>query len=51
MNINIPKDGVAKFTDRKGGASITVRKAGQTASRNHLSPCGSGRKFKKCCGR
>jgi preprotein translocase subunit SecA len=34
-----------------GGAIETVRRQGRKIGRNEPCPCGSGRKYKKCCGR
>jgi len=33
------------------GASKTVKREGQKVGRNAPCPCGSGKKYKKCCGR
>ncbi|MBI2440773.1 MAG: preprotein translocase subunit SecA [Lentisphaerae bacterium] len=33
------------------GESVTVRREGAKVGRNDPCPCGSGKKFKKCCGR
>jgi preprotein translocase subunit SecA len=33
-----------------GDASTTVRRKGQKVGRNDPCPCGSGKKYKKCCG-
>ena len=30
---------------------VTVRRRGPKVGRNHPCPCGSGRKYKRCCGR
>jgi len=35
---------------RKAGAAVTVRRDAPKVGRNDLCPCGSGKKFKKCCG-
>lgn len=44
------KDGRWYFTD---GALVnnTVRREGPKVGRNDPCPCGSGKKFKKCCGK
>jgi preprotein translocase subunit SecA len=34
----------------KQSPKITVRNVGQKINRNDLCPCGSGKKYKKCCG-
>ena len=33
------------------GASVTVRRTGEKVGRNDPCPCGSGKKYKQCCGR
>ena len=37
--------------DDSGEAKKTVRRDGEKIGRNDPCPCGSGKKFKKCCGR
>jgi len=32
-------------------APVPIRKSGPKVGRNHPCPCGSGKKYKKCCGR
>lgn len=32
-------------------APVEQAKAGQTTGRNDPCPCGSGKKYKKCCGK
>ena len=32
------------------GGSVQVKRTGEKVGRNDLCPCGSGKKFKKCCG-
>jgi protein translocase subunit secA len=50
------REQVAKPTSTSGGsdgsdsAGKTVRK-GKKVGRNDPCPCGSGKKYKKCCGR
>ncbi|NQU03018.1 MAG: preprotein translocase subunit SecA [Syntrophaceae bacterium] len=34
-----------------GGATKTVKRDGEKVGRNAPCPCGSGKKYKKCCGR
>ncbi len=34
-----------------GNAAVTVRRAGPKVRRNDPCPCGSGKKYKKCCGK
>ena len=36
-------------TNQEGGAPV-IRKAKQTIGRNDPCPCGSGKKYKNCCG-
>ena len=36
---------------RTGAPSTPVKRAHSKVGRNHPCPCGSGKKFKKCCGR
>ncbi|MGN0586449.1 MAG: preprotein translocase subunit SecA [Oscillospiraceae bacterium] len=38
-------------TPGDGSVSNTPRKTGQKVGRNDPCPCGSGKKYKKCCGR
>ena len=42
------KESLTDGTDKKG-KTIVVRKA-EKVGRNDLCPCGSGKKYKKCCG-
>ena len=35
---------------REGGSRVTIRK-GEKIGRNEPCPCGSGKKYKNCCGR
>lgn len=39
------------FLDDEPAKGHTIRNTGQTPRRNQACPCGSGRKFKKCCGK
>jgi preprotein translocase subunit SecA len=34
----------------EGGEGVTVRRQGKKVGRNDPCPCGSGKKYKKCCG-
>lgn len=43
-------DGRWYYVDGRIVAPGTVRNAGPKAGRNDPCPCGSGRKYKKCCG-
>ncbi|MFH0802059.1 MAG: SEC-C metal-binding domain-containing protein [bacterium] len=41
-------------TNREEGGSVpvkTVRRETRKVGRNDACPCGSGKKYKKCCGR
>ena len=40
------------FDNGEGGKprKVTVRKSANEVGRNDLCPCGSGKKYKKCCG-
>ena len=37
--------------EEDGGGTRTVRRSEPKIRRNELCPCGSGKKYKKCCGR
>lgn len=39
------------LVDNPAGVAATVRRTAPRTGRNDLCPCGSGRKFKHCCGR
>lgn len=50
------REAVAKVTGTSGGDSAEVKKqpirrSTEKVGRNDLCPCGSGKKYKKCCGR
>ena len=47
----VKRDGVWYFADGKVLGPVTVRSAGPKVGRNDPCPCGSGKKYKKCCGR
>lgn len=56
LNVVFKREQVAKLTATSGdgtdSANKTVRKtAKQKVGRNDPCPCGSGKKYKKCCGR
>ena len=34
-----------------GAVEVTQRKIGKKVGRNEPCPCGSGKKYKKCCGK
>jgi preprotein translocase subunit SecA len=43
---------VMQFSHGDGQGKIeTVRREGKKVGRNDPCPCGSGKKYKKCCGR
>ncbi|MGC4063720.1 MAG: YchJ family protein [Polyangiaceae bacterium] len=44
-------DGKWYFVDGKEMSAPTVRHEGPKTGRNDPCPCGSGKKFKKCCGK
>ena len=48
------RERVAKVTGESAGSDGTVKKQpikkGQKVGRNDPCPCGSGKKYKKCCG-
>jgi SEC-C motif-containing protein len=43
-------DGIWYFYDGKPVGIPQIRRAGPKVGRNDPCPCGSGRKYKKCCG-
>jgi SEC-C motif-containing protein len=45
------KDGKWYFVDGKEISAPPVRHEGPRTGRNDPCPCGSGKKFKKCCGK
>ena len=51
---NLQREEVAKPTGTSGGSDDTTKrkpvKAGEKVGRNDPCPCGSGRKYKHCCG-
>ncbi|WP_130869830.1 preprotein translocase subunit SecA [Intestinimonas massiliensis (ex Afouda et al. 2020)] len=51
----VKRERVAKVTGESAGADGTVKKQpvkkGKKPGRNDPCPCGSGKKYKKCCGR
>jgi preprotein translocase subunit SecA len=42
--------GMQEQGERDGGTVTTVRRQGEKVGRNAPCPCGSGKKYKKCCG-
>ena len=50
----VKRERVAKVTGESAGSDGTVKKQpvkkGQKVGRNDPCPCGSGKKYKKCCG-
>ena len=47
----LPKYGNYPYTDFNFPVQQTVRREGRKIGRNEPCPCGSGKKYKKCCGR
>jgi preprotein translocase subunit SecA len=51
---SLERKAVAKATSQSGGSeeniNKTVRRKGEKVGRNDPCPCGSGKKYKKCCG-
>ena len=47
----VKRGGVWYFTDGKVLGPVTIRSDGPKVGRNDPCPCGSGKKYKKCCGR
>ncbi|MBQ2324968.1 MAG: SEC-C domain-containing protein [Clostridia bacterium] len=43
-------DGTAGLKGEKSVVNRTVKKAPEKAGPNDPCPCGSGKKYKKCCG-
>jgi uncharacterized protein YecA (UPF0149 family) len=37
--------------EAEGGKVVTFKREGKKIGRNEPCPCGSGKKYKKCCGR
>jgi uncharacterized protein YchJ len=46
-----PLDDIQEIPDPEVEVTSPIRKAGRHVGRNDPCPCGSGKKFKKCCGR
>lgn len=44
------ENGVWRFLDAKAITHEPIRREGDKVGRNDPCPCGSGRKYKKCCG-
>ncbi len=44
------EDGKWVYTGQAGGPGVTVRREAPKIGRNDACPCGSGKKYKKCCG-
>jgi uncharacterized protein YecA (UPF0149 family) len=36
--------------ENQGGVAVAAVKKGEKVGRNDPCPCGSGKKYKKCCG-
>ena len=52
---NLEREQVAKPTGTSGGSDEPIKrkpvKVGQKVGRNDPCPCGSGKKYKQCCGK
>ena len=53
---NIERERVARETstninDGEGGSHEPIKRKEEKIGRNDLCPCGSGKKYKNCCGR
>ncbi len=46
----LARSGPAKVTPNRTGPPPTVVRSGEKVGRNDPCPCGSGKKYKKCCG-
>ena len=44
------EDGRWVYTGQLGGPGVTIRREAPKIGRNDPCPCGSGKKYKKCCG-
>jgi len=45
------REQIMKAFAENAGAKITIKKkTGERSKANALCPCGSGKKYKKCCG-
>ena len=42
---------VPQSSAQPGNSSVTVVRSGAKVGRNDPCPCGSGKKYKNCCGR
>ena len=55
LNVRIQVAGAPKMPERKqiagAKAKITHAQAAETIGRNAPCPCGSGKKYKNCCGK
>ena len=45
-----PLEGSAETSGRRGSGIATQRRNAPKVGRNDPCPCGSGKKYKKCCG-
>ncbi len=45
------QEGPMAVPEAEAGKVVTFRREGRKVGRNEPCPCGSGRKYKKCCGR
>jgi preprotein translocase subunit SecA len=46
-----PMEEPMAMPEAEGGKVVTFRREGRKIGRNEPCPCGSGKKYKKCCGR
>jgi preprotein translocase subunit SecA len=47
----MPMETPMALPEAEGGTVVTFRREGRKIGRNEPCPCGSGKKYKKCCGR
>jgi preprotein translocase subunit SecA len=47
----MPDESRMAMPEAEGGTVVTFRREGKKIGRNESCPCGSGKKYKKCCGR
>jgi preprotein translocase subunit SecA len=50
-NADTPHDAAQAVRAQTGGAKQPAKVAGKKVGRNDPCPCGSGKKYKHCCGR
>jgi preprotein translocase subunit SecA len=49
--ISMADESAMAMPEAEGGTVVTFRREGKKIGRNEPCPCGSGKKYKKCCGR